>query len=217
MPKIPGISFTGTNRMPILDNDYGVGFEIPFYKDNEYFAPYDNFVRYVKAVEKMVRGSKEYKQYKGKLHELGLNVCQIHPNIEPPEETNSMTEIEMHHGPILTLFDVISIMTDSELYHGRVLSTFGMTTKVIQEHYENNVQVVMLSKTAHEEVHENNIFLNMKQGFGNINRFIRKYGYGISREQRDKINEYIETSLRYDSTDNGILELRDTGMELRYT
>lgn len=209
MSSVPGISFTGTNTNPIIDNDMGVGFEIPFYKDIEYFAPYDNFVSFVKAVERMVRASKEYKAYKGKLHELGLNVCQIHPNIEVGD-TDEMVEIEMHHGPILTLFDVISIMVDSELHYGRVLSTFGMANKVIDEHYENNIQVVMLSKTAHEEVHENNIFLNMKQGFGNINRFIRKYGFGISSEQRDKINEYIETSLRHDSTDNGVLELRDT-------
>ena len=59
-------------------------------------------------------------------------------------------------------------MMDSELYHGRAFTTLDMTDMVIQEHYDNNIQVVMLSKTDHEHVHTNNIFLNMKHGFGKI-------------------------------------------------
>ena len=68
----------------------------------------------------------------------------------------------------------------------------------------------MLSNTVHEEVHANNIFINMKQAFGNINKFIDKYHNGLHEEQIDKINEYIELSMKYDSTDNNVLRLNET-------
>ena len=68
----------------------------------------------------------------------------------------------------------------------------------------------MLSATVHEEVHERDIFINMKQAVGDINAFVRKYRKVLSDEYIDKINKYIERSLKYDSNDFGVLELNKT-------
>lgn len=205
MAQIPGIDFKDLSKNPTIDSDYS-GWELPFYKDIEYFSNYDNFVNFVKACERSVRTNAAYKRYKQYLiEEVGLNVCQVLPNISSED-----AEIEMHHGPILTLFDIISIIVDSELANNRKITTFSIANKCLEEHFANNIQIVMLSDTVHEEVHANNIFINMKQAFGNINKFIDKYHNGLHEEQIDKINEYIELSMKYDSTDNNVLRLNET-------
>ena len=115
----------------------------------------------------------------------------------------------MHHGPILTLFDYVSIVVDHMLYNGQRVNTFIVADTIIAEHFQNHIQVVMLSETVHEEVHTNNVFINTRQAFGDLNAFMERYKDGISDEQIAKINKYIELSEKYDSYDKGVLDLRD--------
>ncbi|WP_171567792.1 hypothetical protein, partial [Brevibacillus sp. MCWH] len=84
---------------------------------------------------------------------------------------------------------------------------FTVADTIIEEHYNHNVQVVMLSKTVHEQVHENNIFINLNQAFGDLNKFLRKYRQGVHPDQVEKINKYIEMSKKYDSFDKDVLKL----------
>ncbi len=113
----------------------------------------------------------------------------------------------MHHGPILTLFDCVAIVLEYLLYKKEKITTFSVANIIIEEHFNYNIQTVMLCKTVHEQVHENNVFLNMKQGFGNLNRFLEKYKEGVQPEQIYKINKYIELSHQYDSFDKDVLKL----------
>lgn len=206
MNKLPNIEFKKTKRNPTLDSDTSI-FELPFYKDVEYFSNLDNFVTFVTAVERLVRSSKFYSRYiKYIKEEVGLNFCQVLSNIKVTDE-NDVTEIEMHHGPILTLFDYVSIVVDYLLYHEKKINTFIVADIIIKEHYKNNIQIVMLSKTVHEQVHNDNIFINTKQAFGNLNNFLNKYMDGVNEEQINKINEYITLCEKYDSYDKGVLEL----------
>ena len=116
----------------------------------------------------------------------------------------------MHHGPILTLFDYISIGVDWMIYREKKITSFTVADIIIEEHFQNHIQIVMLSKTVHEEVHENNIFLSTKHAFGDLNAFIAKYkDGGISNELIDKINRYIELCEKYDSFDNDVLTLKE--------
>jgi len=208
MQDLPNIEYKRTNKNPTIDSETSL-YTLPFYKDTEYFANLDNFVGFVKAVENMVRTSKYYSRYIAYLKEdIGLNFCQVLSNIKQEDE-DAKVEIEMHHGPILTLFDYICILVDWSLYHDKKISTFSMANLMLEEHFENRVQVVMLSKTVHEEVHERNVFLNTKHAFGDLNAFIEKYKDGISQEQIDKINNYIKLCEKYDSFDKNTLKLRE--------
>lgn len=206
MSNLPNINYKKVNKNPTIDSETAE-FELPFYKDAEYFANLDNFVSFIKSVEKLVRTSEYYKRYIAYIkNDIGLNCCQVLSNIQPDEEDN--TELEMHHGPILTLFDYAAIITDYLLYTGKKITTFMVADLVLEEHFNNNVQVVMLSKTVHEQVGENVIFINLKQAFGDLNAFLKKYKNGLHEEQIEKINRYIELSQRYDSFDKNILELK---------
>ena len=208
MLDIPNIDFKKPVKNPTIDSDTSL-YTLPFYKDVEYFSNLDNFVGFIKATESLVRTSKYYSRYiKYLKEEVGLNFCQVLSNIKQEDETSNV-DIEMHHGPILTLFDYISIVIDHMIYNNMNVNTFKVADIILEEHFNNNVQVVMLSKTVHEEVHMNNVFISTKQAFGDLNAFITKYKDGISDEQIVKINKYIEMSEKYDSYDKGILDLRD--------
>ena len=206
---IPNIEFKKPSKNPTIDSETSL-YMIPFYKDAEYFSNLDNFVSFVKAVESMVRSSKFYKRYiKYLKDDMGLNFCQVLSNVRQEEDDNIL-DIEMHHGPILTLFDYVSIVVDHLLYHNKKINTFIVADIVLDEHFKNNVQVVMLSKTVHEEVHEGNVFLNMKHAFGDLNTFLSKYRDGLSAEQITKINNYINLCEQYDSFDKQTLSLKDS-------
>lgn len=200
--NIPNIEFKKSSKNPTIES-VSSEFELPFYKDIEFFTNIDNFVNFVNAVKRMVRSYQDYTTYIAYLKsDIGLTACQVLSNIE-----DDYADIEMHHGPILSIFDIISIVVDQLLYDGKKITTFMVADIIIQEHFNNNIQIVMLSETVHEQVEEKNIFINFKQGFGDIATFLKKYSKGLSQEQIVKISAYIEKSKKYDSFDNDVLKL----------
>ena len=204
--NLPNIDYKKTNKNPTIDSDTSE-YELPFYKDVEYFANIDNFVSFIKAVERMTRTSKFYKRYISYIkNDIGLRCCQVLSNIEEEEDDTSRL-IEMHHGPILTLFDCASIITDYLIFHEKKINTFIVTDILLQEHFNNNIQVVMLSETVHEQLHLGNVFINLNQAFGDINTFLTRYYDRLQLEQIQKINNYIKTSKKFDSFDNNVLNL----------
>lgn len=204
---IPGIEVKKPNQNPTIDSDESF-YEIPFYKDEDYFFSLENEVAFIKAVEKVVRTSKYYSRYISHLKtDLGMCYCQIKGNIYEDEELDYKDLIEMHHGPVLTLFDVTSIILNDMIIKGEKITTFSVAHRVLEEHFNYNVQTVMLCKTVHEMVHDNKVFLNLKQGFGDLFRFLEKYYDVLEKQDIDKINDYVERSKKYDSNDFGNLEV----------
>lgn len=183
-------------------------FDISFYKTADYFRTIENFVGFVKACEKLVRNSTEYSHFKGQLIGMGLTRCQILGNIESDED--DIVEVEMHHGPILTLFDYCAIVIDSLIARNEKINTFRVARLVIDEHFEGNVQVVMLSKTVHQLVDSGEIFIHFNQATGNINNFLTKYRDGLNEERIQKINRYIDLCSQFNTFDNGLLDLKNT-------
>lgn len=210
MEIVPGINVKKQKRNPTLDSDNSI-YEMPFYKEPDYFFNLENYTFYIKEIERAVRRSKEYKRYVAHIKkDIGLNFCQVKGNIVEDEETGKLPVLEMHHGPILTLFDCIAIVLEWSMVKGENISTLSIADRIIQEHYDHHIQTVMLCETVHQEVHEFNIFLNMAMGFGDINTFLEKYKEGLLPEQIVKINRYIELSKKYDSFDKDVMKVNDT-------
>lgn len=213
MNQLPNIDFSKPVKNPTIDAETS-DYELPFYKTRDYFGSLDNYVNFIKACEKFIRSSNYYSRYvKYIKEEVGLSCCQVLSNIQddysdddgPHSKGKGM--VEMHHGPILTLFDYVQIVVDWMLFRGMKINTFQVADIVLQEHYDNNVQIVMLSKTVHEQADDNNIFINISQAFGNLNRFLSKYFDGLQADQIQKINDYIKKSEQFDSFDNNLLTL----------
>lgn len=195
---------------PCVSSDNSM-YYLPYDKGEEFFSIYENEVRFYKGVEDLVRHHPFYKKYiKYLIEVVGIRSCQVMPNIEVPDDKKSKVTIEMHHGPMLTLFDVCQIITQYYLAkHCPNITTAFIANVVIEEHRLNNVRVVLLSKSVHMQVTEGNVFLNYNMGFGNTEAFLVKYKEGITKPVAEKINRYIKQSIEHDSYDNDVFKIAE--------
>lgn len=216
MPKLlPGITYNTdkNNSDPVIDSNRSM-YQIPLYKDVDYFSNIESYVNFIKGCERQVRQNDRYKKYIYYLKNvIGLSHCQVLSDIEPDEQ--GKIEIEMHHGPIFTLYDYCEIILEYFILKKWKISTFRIADMVLDEHQKNHIQVVMLLSTIHEEVHNRNIFINYQQAWGDLNAFIKKYGIAMSDPLKEKLNKYIDRSIMYDSNDFGILKLSDTLLKMQ--
>lgn len=203
--SIPGIEVKKPSTNPTIDSEYS-DFEIPFYKDEEFFSNIENYVYFVKGVERIVRCSRYYKKYISEIKSRGLDFCAVKSNIREESEDDNL--IEMHHYP-LTLFDYAAIITDHMLQEGQKVTTFRVADRLIDEHFNHRVKFIMLCETVHEEEHADELFLNMKGTCGDLEKFLKKYNRGVQEEHIKKLNQYIELSQKHDSFDNGVLEVNE--------
>jgi hypothetical protein len=123
--------------------------------------------------------------------------------------------LEMHHN-FFTLFDYCAIVTNWFLSKGERVNTFKVAKVVLDEHFVEHIQVVMLSKSVHQAIDTGEVFINLKQGIGNVGEFLKKYKDGLTPYYIDKIKEYIELSKKYQSSDSDIFELEDKYVNWSY-
>lgn len=208
---MPGIIFSNGedgNVTPTVDSP-NAGFYLPFDKPEEFFSVYENEINFYRGVEWLVRHDDFYSVYiKYLIDVVGMDCCQVMPNIKV--EDKSKVTFEMHHGPILTLFDITLIICNFLRFHGKTFTTFDVADIILDEHQANCVRVVLVNKTVHQYIHDNAIILNYQAGFGNTNAFLQKYREGVTNDVRRRINKYIEWSKNNNSFDNGVLEVAET-------
>jgi len=203
MPKaVPGITYTKDEKSPVIDSPTSP-YIIPYYKDESFLNNYESYEKYVKAIERVVRTNDRYSKYIFYLKtEIKLNHCMVLKNVDDND-----CDIEMHHGPVFTLYDICAIVLEYFILKKWKISTTRVADVVLDEHLKNRVQVIMVSATVHEEIHNGEIFINYKQAWGDLAAFTKKYWDAISPEYREQLNRYIDRSLIHDSNDFGILTL----------
>lgn len=198
---LPGIRYEGGIEKSISSDD--TSDVIMMYKPREYFADQSVYSKYVKSCERVVRHSSDYKVFVNWIKNvLGVNFCQVSSKIVEGDAS-----IEMHHGPIFTLYDYCAIILNDAINKGDKISTFRIADRVLQEHFDLRVQVVMLAVTNHEAITNRDLFLNIRQGIGNVDAFIKKYASALDDEQKYKIWSYINFSQNNDTFDSGILDV----------
>lgn len=186
-------------------------FEISYEKDRSFFMVLENYVGFIKGCENFIRHSKDYSDYISALKDLGLTHCQVLGNIDSSLSISGHeVSVEMHHGPIFTLFDYCGCLIMYLLKNGFTVNTPKIAKIIMNEHWAGNIQTVMLSTTVHQAVDSGKLFINLNQAYGNLNGFLKKYSEGLTIYQCEKINRYIELSKKYKSTDNGIFDLKET-------
>ena len=202
MKEIPGISFIQNDGVPTVDSENAL-YMIPLWKDEEYFSNIDSKTKFIKAVENLVRNNERYSAYKKHLIEVvGLDHCAVFKDIDTKDAS-----IEMHHGPIFTLYDYVEIMISYFLLKRWKINTMTIASAILDEHENDNIQVVMLSSSVHEEVGDRNIFIHPSQAYGHIDRFIKKYRPAIGNDLREKYNRYMDRCMMTEGTDFGLLQL----------
>lgn len=187
-------------------NDY-----ITLWKDLEYFDDGTKYTKFIKQCEQGVRRSKEYKAFINYIKNiLGFDFCMVSSHIYGNDAT-----IEMHHGPIFTLYDIVMVVLEYFIKKNKRISTFRIVDCVIDEHFDLCVQVVMLAITNHEAVHNKDLFLNVRQGIGDLNSFILKYKDYLTDIQKYKIWYYINMCKSNPSFDKGYLDIQKIEKEIK--
>lgn len=201
--NLPNIEVKGIKKgKPKLKSN---GYVLPLYKNKKKLSDLDYYNKFIKNIEDIIRGSKEYKAYKKDLMEnKGLNHCMVFPNIN--QEIDKKITIEMHHGPILTLYDYCDIVIKWCLHHDINIASTTIFKIIMDEHFNNNIQVVMLCDLAHKLFHAGQIYINPKQAWGHLDIFIEKYKDGIDKKMEKIIDKNLEIGRTTHSFDkNGIL------------
>ena len=179
-----------------------------FFEEKYYFQDfYDDakLKRFIKSVERMVRTSSQYHKYIGFLNnDMKLNRCAILGNIE-----KSQADIEMHHYPF-TLYDIVYLNVMKRILSDEKFNTFLVATSVLEDHYDNIIGVVPVSKIAHDLAHSGEIFITLHSVFGNLGAFIDKYSMAMPEDMIVKYNqllEYSDNNQTYSEVD--ILKVRE--------
>lgn len=179
---------------------------IKYYHNKEDLADPDDFQYFIKSCETCVRKDDRYSNYIHELKERGFDRDVIQSNINNKRFPN--TSIEMHHGPMFTLYDICSIVTDHLLSSGEKVSTFKVAKLVLDEHERHHIQIVFLTKTNHQLAHDGKIFIHMNQSIGDVMSFIKTYKKGLRREHLYTMEEYLKLCKKFNATDNDYLEIR---------
>jgi hypothetical protein len=211
---MPGIIFDRVDAPhPRVDSD-NANYYLEFDKTEDYFEYFDNEIAFIKNVERLVRKHQfirvTYPRYLKEI--IGLKECQVMPGIKADDK--GKVSLEMHHGPILTLFDTCEIVTNAYRARGaKDVNTFVIANEVVEQHRLNHVRVMFLCKSAHQKVHDEGIFLNYRHGFGDTLKFLEIFKDGVDKNMKIKINEYLAWSMEHDSTDNNVFRIADTMRE----
>lgn len=183
---LPNIAYNGgiSKLVTAKDDDYD---NISYYKDQEHFFDATAYSKFIKEVEKLVRHSDDYSGFVNYIRRtLGVDFCQVSSAI-----TGDMATIEMHHGPLFTLYDVCEVILNWFIQTGKKINTFRVADKVLEEHYALRVQVIMLTVTNHEAISNRDLFTHINQGIGNVDAFIKMYAQHLQDEQKYKIWNFI--------------------------
>ena len=178
----------GTKR----NSDEYISFEA---EPDELKYDYDKYSKYVKKIEFAVREDDRYKDYIAKLKQGGLTKCAILGNL-PVEDPK--IKIEMHHGPIYSLFDYCDIVLKACIRRGmQDITTMKIADYVLTEHENDHIMIVMLSNAVHMGgVHnrkaKKNVFIDIAATFGRIDKFLDAWGDGMEDEHYEYIQLYIK-------------------------
>lgn len=167
-----------------------------------YYLPYDKSPvdlgdqkvreQFIKAVERRVRSSKLYKAYVSYLKvECGMENCAVFGNVSSFDK--SKTKVEMHHGPVFTLYDYVDIVLNKYFIEGKDVNTFDIAAEVLDLHRRKLVQTVMLSESVHKSMDDpkHAPFLSLDMAFGDLYGFCVEYGKYFSPNHRNSLKKYL--------------------------
>jgi hypothetical protein len=198
----PNIFSYLNNGNPTLRSPSSV-YEISLMQTKETLADIDSYARFINNAISQFRHSRFYKAYKANLMSLGLDHCAYLHNIN-----SEMAELEMNHV-ILTIFDIALMISEHYLNTYGYVSTFHIVGALREEHKQNRVPIIMMSKTVHQLYHNDDLFyVHPNQVFGKWTELIKTYYNGITPEICSKLLYYIRLAQREkESNDDELLTL----------
>ena len=139
-----------------------------------YFISYNGSRQeFIQGVERLILTSNEYKKF--------------HSFVVSPK-------LELKHGPIFDLKEIIGVVIDYFLLKGKEISMMTIKDEILEDHYEGRVQIMLVSKKTKK-------IANSCQVLGDIQSFMYKYNSAISNEKKKKYEDYIQHAQTFMSSD----------------
>lgn len=162
-------------------------------------------VKFIKTCESTIRKSLEYKEYIKFLKDnLDMNKCAVLKNIS--SGNGKRYTIEIHHEPFY-LFDIVDTVIYKKEALGEIINPFTIAEEVMELHYDEKVGLIPLSKTAHELVHSDKIFIPLQLIYQKYDKFYDEYETFIPQNLKDAIEMKVNISLK---TPNILSDILDT-------
>lgn len=163
-------------------------------EDYDLCEPKD-FKKYATTVEKIVRGSFEYKRLVGFLRDyMDMNKCSVYEEVT--NATSHNIKIHIHHEPI-TLYDIFLTVYNKRVANREPLSEDMVAKEIMFNHYKMRVGLIPLAETVHELVHNQYIFVPTTAVFGKYWEFIEVYHDFVEPETLDTLAKIEEITKRY--------------------
>lgn len=208
--NVPGMDVTYDMDFNPSIHSPNCTWDLQFYATEESFVDIEYYKKFLDNAISRFRTSRTYKNYKKYLMELGMNRCQILGNID-----ENMADIEMHHN-FLTIFDIALMITEHTIKTKGYITTFDLVLMLKEEHKNNRIPLVMLTKTVHQLYHNNEDFVIPAQYcFGYWQELLIKYNKGITKNIAYKCLNFIHKSMEIEQINSNpqlagnILQLRD--------
>ena len=211
MNEFPDIEIEYSDQRNPTITSPSAPFPLQFYQTEDSLRDVEVYKNFLNNAISQFRKMVFYKNYKGHLMSMGLDHCQIMPNVT--EENVGSKGIEMNHN-FLTIFDIALMITEHVIHTIGYISTFDLIHLLRIEHEEHRIPIVMLSQTVHELHHAYDDFvLPAQMCFGDWIGLLQKYNRGITPHIANKVVKYIDRSINEmdltAGTITSILELKE--------
>lgn len=174
----------------VLEYDKASGMYITLMTSDNKLSNTNERQRFIRKTESIIRKSVQYKAYKKKLMDSGINMCAVLGNI-----TDEKAKIEMHHGPIFTLWDYVEITLQYLYKNNLPISTFRAADLVLSDHFDDLIQVVMISESVHKAIHNpsnNTMNIPLDSVWGDLVGYLEKYKGCFDYKHFAKLNDYLD-------------------------
>ena len=154
--------------------------------------------KFVKRIERIVRGSMEYKDYIKFLKEhIGLDSCIFFQKVTNGNKNKQKRiSIEIHHEPF-TLYDLVDIEIMRREAEHLPIEMLPIAESVMCLHYDGLVGLIPLSKTQHELIHSSKCFIPLQHIYQDYDKYYEKFEEYIEEAEhiKKKLDVKIQLSL----------------------
>jgi len=144
---------------------------------------------FIKKVEKIIRGSTEYKVWTDYIRDtLGKTKCMI------TDEDHEETTVDIHHHPI-SLYVIVKGVVMEHIKNERSFCSFDIAAKVMELHFSLKAPFIPLVKSLHEKFHRGYLQIPMELVHGNWEDYMEEYEHYLDKEDIMKVVHRSEIKL----------------------
>lgn len=171
--ELPPLEPQNSNVFKIDNSPFELSLRIDNFSDDK------EEIKFIKAVEKMVRFSPEYRLWVDYIVDtLGQNKCEF------TGELKSETSVEVHHHPIC-LYTYVKTLIDDKIRKHEAFCTYDIAREIIELHFQNKVGYVLMLGSLHEKYHNGFMQIPIEFVSGDYKYLLTRYE--VEKEEYNRI------------------------------